>query len=298
MRVGLLLCVLAVWTFETGQARAQASPHGLQLTIGFDEPIPERPTPFVFVQGELAGVVPGSIAIPNRPDKVTVEIGIAQLSPTPIYSFAVSPKTFAESTVEVTMSAFEFGVAKGEGVWSGLALEPNTRKSVKLEKMQPEGYSISLPAQPFQGLAKYFASRTSELPKGRTWFGTVTKAQNASVATGVDHFSFDKTDNRPVLLANKSDQTWSGAQTTWSGVLNGYDLPTEQWTIISKPTGAMIYTEAGAQGTTTTTISIAKTGSAFVVLKKDGYRQCIAKDCDRQASGGSVTLTCQLKRTP
>jgi len=124
----------------------------------------------------------------------------------------------------------------------------------------------------------------------------VNKPQNASVATGVDHLSFDRTDNHSVLLASKSDPTWSGAYATWSGVLNGYDLPTEQWTIISKPSGAMIYTEGGAQGSTTSTIRIAKTGSAFVVLKKDGFQQCTAKDCDRQSSGGNVTLICQLKK--
>jgi hypothetical protein len=98
-----------------------------------------------------------------------------------------------------------------------------------------------------------------QLPKNRSWFGTVTKMQNARVAAGIDHLSFDKTDNRQVLLANKQDQTWSGSYATYSGVLNGYDLPTEEWTIISRPTGAMIYTEAGAQGSTTTTISLAKT---------------------------------------
>src|SRR5689334_11474606 len=122
MRVELSLCVLVLWLFQLGQASAQTSSHDVQLTIGFDEPVPERPKPFVFVRGELAGVIPGSVVIPNGPDSVTVEIGIAQLSPTPIYSFAVGPKNLAEGTIEMTASTFGFGARKGENVWSGLSL--------------------------------------------------------------------------------------------------------------------------------------------------------------------------------
>jgi len=83
-----------------------------------------------------------------------------------------------------------------------------------------------------------------------------------------------------------------------AGVLQGYDLPTEQWTIISKPTGAIIYTEVGAQGSTTSTVSIAKTSSSFVVLKKDGFRQCLSKECQRQNTSQGVTLICELKKAP
>jgi hypothetical protein len=151
--------------------------------------------------------------------------------------------------------------------------------------------------QAFQALAKYWASRTSELPKDRNWFGTVPKSQDASTKSGLDHVSFDKSKDHTVSLAYKVDQAWSGALATLSGVLNGYDLPTEQWTIVSKPTGASIYTEAGPQGSTTSTISVARTSSGFVVLKKDGYQQCMSTNCDRQNTAQGVTLICQLKKT-
>jgi hypothetical protein len=198
MHVGFLLCLLAVWICEVGQARAQAPSRNLQLTIGFDEPISQRPTPFVFVKGELAGVAPGTVAIPDGPDNVAVEVGIAQLSPTPLYTFEIGPKSFAEGTVEVTMSAFEFGASRGEGVWSGLTLSPNIRRLIKLETTLPDSYSISLPAQVFQGLAKYWAARLNELPKDRNWFGTVAQSQNASAKAGLDHLSFDKSKNHCV----------------------------------------------------------------------------------------------------
>jgi hypothetical protein len=214
----------------------------------------------VFGEAHLRRIQSGSL---NK--DAPLHRAIERVGAVPLYTFAIGPKSFAEGTVEVTMSAFEFGASRGEGVWSGLTLSPNIRRLIKLERTLPDSYSISLPAQVFQGLAKYWASRLNELPKDRNWFGTVAQSQNASTKAGLDHLSFDKSKNHSVLLAYKPDQTWSGAYTTMagmSGVLRGYDLPTEQWTIISKPTGATIYTDGGPQGSTTSTISIAKTVGA------------------------------------
>src|SRR5579864_7006911 len=102
-----LLCVLAIWLCGGGNGWAQEPSRSLQLAIGFDEPISDRPALFVFVKGQLAGVAPGTVAIPEKTENVAVEIGIAQLSPAPLFSFAVGSKNFAEGAVEVTMSAFE-----------------------------------------------------------------------------------------------------------------------------------------------------------------------------------------------
>lgn len=294
MRV--LLYLLAVWICECGNALAQEPSRPLQLTIGFDGAVPEGPTPFVFIKGELAGAVPGTMAIPETRDDVAVEVGIAQLSPAPLYSFAVGPKSLAEGSVEVTMSEFNRDAPGGDGVWRGLGLGPNTRSVIKVEPKEPGSYSILLPAKIFRTVAEFWASRTSDFPKDRNWFGTIGKSRDASTASGLDHLSFDKRRNQSVLLASKGDQAWSGAYATFSGVLNGYDLPTQQWTIVSNPAGASIYTEAGAQGSTTSTISIAQTSSWFVVLKKDGYLQCASKDCQRQNSPQGVTLICNLKK--
>ena len=289
-----LLCVLAIWLCGDGNGWAQEPSRSVQLAISFDEPISGRPALFVFVKGQLAGVAPGTVAIPEKAENVAVEIGIAQLSPAPLFSFAVGPKNFAEGAVEVTMSAFELNAsAKGDGVWSGVALNPNRRTTLKLEKGD-DGYTLKLPSQDFQTLARYWASR--DLPRDQSWFGTVPKSQDASTKLGIDHVSFDKTKDHTVSLAYKADQAWSGSLATLSGVLNGYDLPSEEWTIVSNPPGASIHTDAGPQGSTTSTIRVAKTSSGFVVLTKEGYQQCVSTSYDRQTTSQGVTLICKLTK--
>jgi hypothetical protein len=295
MHIGFVAPLIAISACicEFGPALAETPAGDLELTVSFDEQIPEHPAPLVFVKGELAGIAPGTVMVPKGLE--AIEIGIAQLSPSPLYSFTLGPKETAEHVTEVVMSTFEFGASKDHGFWSGLLLNPNIRKSIKLEETKPGSYSMVLPAQPFQSISKYWAARSAELSQ-RDWFGTVSSANNNSDKSGYSHFGYGKHEGQIVAQNDMSGGAWSGAIAKMSGLFEGYDLPTENWTIISNPSGATIYTDGGHQGSTTSTIRIAKTGSMFIVLKKDGYQQCLLKDCQKSDTKGGVMLTCDLKK--
>jgi hypothetical protein len=292
--VGLFL--IGAWCSVSEIASAQTPFNEFELTVRFDEPIAERPTALVFVGGELAGVAPGTIVGSRTfPLDAEIEIGIAQLSPNPLYSFALGPKSFADRRVEVVMSTFGFGFSNTDRLWSGLLQSPNIKKLIALEETKPGSYSVVLPAQPYQDVAKYYATKVDGTLK-QSRFGTVSKENNQSGALGFVHLGYNKAEGRTVPVDGKTDGVWSGSYAKKAGLFDGLDLPTERWTVISNPPDATIYTAEGPQGSTTTTISIAKTGSTYVILKKDGYQPCLHKDCQRTDTKGGTVLTCNLKK--
>jgi hypothetical protein len=296
MRDGFQACLIAISALASGfvPALAQTPSDELELTIGFDEPIPERPAPFIYVKGRLAGIAPGTVSIPTGPDSFPIEIGIAQLSPNPLYSFVLGPTNIGERTALVVMSSFEVGAPKGKDVWSGLFLNPNTRQAVKLEQTKPGSYSIVLPAGPFQQISKYWTIKSAELSKD-DWFGTVSQANDNSSKSVYSHVGYNKGGGQILLLNESPGVAWSGAHAK-AGLLQGLDLDSEQWTVVSNPSGAAIHTDTGPQGFTTSTIRIVKTGGMYIVLKKDGYRQCPLEDCQKRDTRGGVMLTCNLKK--
>lgn len=230
---------------------------------------------------------------------VAVEIGIKQLRPSPLYSFVLGKKEFDEQAVEVVLTSLIFGNFGAKDDKGSVFLTPNTKQSIPLKKIGPDVYSLVLPAYPYSRIAKYWEKSAGQSKSGSE-LGKLSTTTYSDMNSGADHRTYSQSKSKTVYLKYGSDAEWSGARNEGHfasyGIGGGLGLDRENWTIISSPPGATIYTDEGPKGLTTSTISIAKTGSMFVVLQKDGFQQCVQKDCKATQTTDGTVLTCELKK--
>jgi hypothetical protein len=71
------------------QAVAQETQPSVIATFTLDASTDHGPVPIVYVRGEIAGIVPGSIVVPLRDEGVAIEIGLPQIGRIPLYSFVL-----------------------------------------------------------------------------------------------------------------------------------------------------------------------------------------------------------------
>jgi hypothetical protein len=273
----------------------QTATDSIDLSIEFEKSPRGGPPNFVFINGRLSGVVPGIFALRSG-DTVPIEVGVAQLTYTPLYSFVFGPNQLENKTTIVIQT----NLITSTG--GKLTLAPNTANSIPISKITENRYAIKLPDSQFDPnaeLESYFHVRRqtnipvyAEIPvqKSRAY-------PDSEFTRGNLHVTHDTSTN--AMIFSKQAKQWSGARVTNYnvGILHSpYRPETERWTVESTPEGASIITSEGEKGMTNSTIDVNKSLSEYVVVKKEGYMQCPEEECKKQeTASGSITLTCVLK---
>jgi hypothetical protein len=251
---------------------------------------------FVFVRGKLSGIVPGIIALPSE-GSATVEIGVAQLNQSPLYSFNFSPEVLNTHKLDIiTANIDQISVAEK----NFLILHKDFVKSIELTRIVDKVYGLKLP-----GIAPLLVTKYKE--KSDVFADvSVKKADDYGLSS---HLIYNESEQKAVSMG--SADNWSGTNTiafATGGI--GYISERQKWTIQSQPPGAEIYTETNpgrSEGKTNSTIEVTKSISSYAILKMNGYEQCVIhmneyqqcteKDCSKDESAdGSVTFTCTLKK--
>jgi hypothetical protein len=283
----LILSFIGYLVIGTSHGLSQDISQSVRLSIDLGDGESGTIPDFVFVKGKLVGVAPGAITLASN-ETVPVEIGIAQLKNSPLYSFQFGPKEIKYGRVGVVTTNYQF--AKDRSL---MYLEPNSKEEVSLTRLAERAYLIKLSSGSDTGAGGFLNKRGYEesfVAKG----GKVEVSDKYT--SGALHLAYNAEKGGIINLKDPSD--WSGASLVdyQGGMFTPYQQQTEKWTIISNPVGAKIFTPDGEQGRTTNTISIAKSLSAFVVLQLEGYQQCTQADCDKRETPGSITFTCNLKK--
>jgi hypothetical protein len=232
MRARFYTLAIILCTFVATQAAlAQTSDlRQVKLAMSFDSSPPNTPPMFVFIKGILSGIAPGVIALPSQ-QEVPVEIGVAQLNNSPLYTFKFGQEALKNRKVEVVttnigpVSAFKTKV---------LTLHKDIVKTVELVRVKDNLYAIKLPSTPYLEI--------TEFENDNKEFGAlpVKKANDYGYSS---HLIYDKVDDKTVSMGNFD--RWSGANMiafTTGGI--GYKSEKQKWTINSNPPGADIYTDA------------------------------------------------------
>jgi hypothetical protein len=300
MRATIYIGVVALaFCYGSESSVPQTRKNTVQLMISLQNQNASGPPAFVFVKGQLSGVVPGVVFL-SADESVPIEIGLAQFKFSPLYSFEFGPDVIKRGTI--TVVATNYNLDRNKCI---VIVKPNTIKTLTLNKLTGNYYSVRLPIfdGDSSGSFKEFWAKVQD--KG------INSINHAGANIPVD-FSDDYTrsalhlsynahieSNKTVLLKNPAD--WSGARYVGfsGGLFDPFYADTEKWTIVSTPEGATIFTAEGDRGKTNSTVSITKSLSSYVVLQLDGYQQCAQTECVRsEPSPGEITLKCDLKKSP
>lgn len=247
------------------------------------------PRPLVFVQGKLAGSIPGEFKLPNTKEPVVIEIGIPQLWTTPIYSFSLRPSELGQHKLDVINSNFDFSYESENSVWKNVYLAPNTKNVIEVGKAETN-YNIALPSKPYLDLAKFWLE-SGITPYGSQWIDDIPPENNASLKGMVDHFVYDSIGEKVTALNLSTNKTWSADRVAF------LPFPTDQqvWLVESIPEDAEIYTDAGLEGKTNMTKTLTVTGSFFIVVKLAGYPDCSNETGQVTVRSDVRVLTCTFK---
>jgi hypothetical protein len=255
---------------------------------------------FVFVKGKLSGIAPGIIALPSQ-ESVPVEIGIAQLDESPLYSFNFGPEALKANKLDVVIANID-PISLAEKNF--LILHKDAVKSLDLTKINDGVYELKLP-----GAAPLTVARSAG--KNNIFVGvSVKKADDYGLSS---HLVYNEGERKAVSMGNSDN--WSGTNTvafSTGAIGNGlsYVPERQKWTIQSAPEGADIYTDTHpgrSVGKTNSTVDVTESISSYALLKMDGYQQCVIqmngyqqcteKDCRKdESTDGSVTYVCNLKK--
>jgi hypothetical protein len=267
----------------------------IDLSIDFGKSTRSGPPNFVFINGRLSGVVPGIFALRSN-ETVPIEVGVAQLTYTPLYSFEFGPNQLENRTATVIETNLNTSIG------GKVTLSPNTASSIPVMKLSGNSYALKLPdsrIDPNSELESYFNLQrrvnvpvSAEIPIQKSM-----AYPDSEFAKGNFHVTQDKNTHETVF--STQPKQWSGARITNYnlGILhNPYKPETEKWTVESTPDGASIITSEGEKGMTNSTIDVNRSLSEYVIVKKEGYMQCPEEECQkRETASGSITLTCVLK---
>ena len=264
------------------------------LTMKFDQPVKEGPTPFVYVQGKFAGAVPGSIIIPVQDSGVVIEIGLPLLREQPLYSFVVSVTNLKQHFTKLVLSSFEFSRPTGDNVWSAVKLMPNEIIDADITEETPGIYTIDLPVRPYQLIA-YFWQRRKIDPYNKGWASSILRENNVSFSKGTDHMTFNPTTKTVDTLNN----VHAGKPIRWAGAFHfrspGRFLDRRDWMVSSEPSGAEVARLSGAAGRTMVKVpGVTRDEEEYIIVKMDGYLSCKASQCKKTETNQSVSLFCKL----
>ena len=289
----VFIYTIGVPTVGLGQALSSSQ---VYLSIGVGDKISEAVPMFVFIKGRLSGLIPGIITLPTQ-DSAPVEIGIAQLSRSPLYSFDFAPEVLKTKKLNVVTTDID-PVSSFKANF--FILHRDTVKTVELRTIHDNLYELRLPSTPYVAIEKIEGKndKFEALP--------VKKAEDYGSSL---HVIYDKNDGRSVSMGDSN--RWSGTNTiAFANGGIGYIDQIQKWMIQSKPEGADIYTDTHpghSVGKTNSTVEVTKSISSYALLKMDGYQQCVIqmdgyqqcteKDCDKEeGNDGTVTFTCNLKK--
>jgi hypothetical protein len=261
---------------------AQADEDVLPLVIKFDSDLSveelsqfasyadkgEVPRPLVYIQGKLAGSIPGEFRLPQTQDSVAVEIGIPQLWTTPIYSFSIRPSEISQKKIDVVNSNFDFAYKSRSNVWENVFLTANTTQPIAIGKAKTN-YNIALPSKPYIELAKFWLENGIK-PYGSQWIDNIPAENNSSLKDKVDHLVYDAVSQKVTRLNLSTNKTWSADRVAF------LPFPTDQqtWLVRSIPENAEVYSDAGLEGKTDIKKTMTVTSSFFIVVKLAGFPDC------------------------
>jgi hypothetical protein len=295
-RVVLSVMIIALSLCNGGeQSLSQTTKNTVQLMIGPQNERAASPPAFVFVKGRLSGVVPGVVFL-SADESAPIEIGLAQFKFSPLYSFEFGPDAIKRGTITLITTNYKLDEDK-----KIVFLNPNTTKTLTLNKISDNSYSIILPASEnnISNTFKEFWTKGDNHFKNADADIPVKSSDNYTNNSLHLSYNANVEANKTVLLQNPAD--WSGAHyASFPGVLfDPFRTDSQKWTITSNPEGATIFTADGDRGKTNSTISITKSLSSYIILQMTGYLQCVQTDCNRsELSPGSILLKCDLKKTP
>ena len=296
MRVVFFAAAITICALTTSHATIAQNldNDGVNLLIGFESKPSDNLPMFVFVKGKLSGIAPGIITLPSQ-ETVPVEIGVAQLNQSPLYSFTFDSSVLKAKKLNVVItnigSTFDF---------KAVILNKDAIKTLPLVRIRNNVYAITLPSASYLKIENFQNDHkiVEALP--------VKKAEDYGFSS---HLIYDKSEQGVVPLGSSS--SWSGTNMiVFSRGGIGYFPERQKWTIQSKPEGADIYTDSHPGrpvGKTNSTVEVTEFISSYAILKMDGYQQCVIhmddyqqcteKDCSRsEGVDGSVTFTCTLKK--
>jgi hypothetical protein len=275
---------------------AMGSEASVDLSIQIDDNSTLFSPVFIYVKGELSGILPGIVSVPSV-ENVPIEIGIEGIKTTPWYSFTFGPDALKNNKVEASIT----NISKQLDI---ISLQPDTKKMIKIT--QENGiYVIKLPTDALSSLGK--DSKQGRNGTIGTPYEIILPVEKGKDYGDSKHITYDKQDHKIISL--DSVDKWSGA------VMAGYreglarlaSPDKQQWTITSVPPGAEISTEAGVVGNTASTIEVVKSISSFAILNMKGYRECVILMDDHQQGSerecrritlldGSLSFVCKLKK--
>lgn len=239
--------------------------------------------PLVMVNGELAGMIGGYVALSAKEEAI-VEIGIPSAT-LPFYSFVFGPEAVEAKAIDFVMTTYTLQPADA-GLWQRVVIEPNQRATTKLDIMPDGSFVAVLPAHPYESFHRILEE--GEVQQfGENWLEAVPAENDRSGETGTFHLS-----------ASKTSERWSGADLytawAWGG---GMGRREKVWLVVSDPKEASIHSQQGEHGVTDRRITLPDVSETYIVLRLTGHYDCSSATCgcERHDTPSEVQLSCTLK---
>lgn len=276
-------CAILFVTASVASQVAHAVDTALIFDIGTD--IDPALMPLVYVDGVLRGAASGQIAVSQDEDSV-IEIGLPQMRHA-LYSFALGPKDFEASSVEVTASFYSHEGFNDPGLWSSVIAQPNKRVAAKIEQTDGSSTILHLPPESYNSFRRLIADNGISFFT-QDWIEAIPAENDVSTTLGVEHLRF----------VSSTSAFWSGSYSAatrnswgWGG---GRGQARQKWRINSTPPEASIKTNEGDKGYTNRTIELPKLHESYVILRKKGYFDRPHTECNRATKNDTVELSCEL----
>lgn len=250
-----------------------------------DTKVDEERALFIFVNGKIAGAMPGTISVPLDDKGAAIEIGFPYLRHAPIYSMSLSKKSIHRGVLDVVISNFLFFRASEQNPNSKLTLQANKPLEIAIPHPSEGVYFIKLPNEPYEKLLPFFR------------WGKPAKFHydDLSTSQGVDHIAYNVATGRPDFLSRMRSH-WSGATTDTEFFNPGIGVPFKRWNIQSTPPEATVKSDMGLQGVTQLELDLKMSHGFFLVLQKSGYLDCPSSQCTKVETDSTVNLQCRLKK--
>ena len=205
------------------------------LTISIADGMISSPRLFVFLDGELAGSVPGSIELPIASPSAAIDIGLTQLPQAPLYSFTFGKAEVSDMKVSVISSTITADSADQHTLV--IAIGRNLSSTVAITRLTDNEYNVTLPKSPYVEIEHLIGARGSRYFTNLNT-GGISINTNLSVLQEPYHVGFNIVLNKPQRIDQLFKVPWF--KIPWPDF--GRSLrPTEQrehWIIKSDPSGA------------------------------------------------------------
>lgn len=272
---------------------------GPTLQIVLEDTKVGMPTPVIYINGQFAGVAPGTVQLPTTGDKLAIEIGVPQIK-TPLYSFILAPADIEDGKVSVAYSTFFFTKDLPRGDSAKLFVAPSKEATVDVSGSSQAGYKMVLGSATYKQLAQFWATRKLDLGGGRLIDSVPVVSDPNATGDVYHHWKYDdSTDSIEPLHFGEAD-AWSGAVVLTSAL--GLPLTEERWIIKSDPAGATVHTDLGQVGSTVVDTTLPMSSAFFIAVELSGYVQGHYKNgatnCNLSRFDHVSELICTLAKAP